>query len=192
MMTLARATRFLRAMKVAGVVYAAVLVSWALYSLAGHVGMTVPGLDAKSHNAVIEGAGLAAIFVGSGLWYTLRQDEHRLADSLPHKTVCGFKLRFFPQLCEPGESHLSGTQRRINCSVAGFGANGEGLPFADEFVRFPRQHGEHGEIQCGQALHGEYIERADGDAVLFAVAAVAIDDGMSMPAPVGTGWEGVS
>jgi len=30
--------------------------------------MTVPGLDAKSHNAVIEGAGLAAIFVGSGLW----------------------------------------------------------------------------------------------------------------------------
>lgn len=75
MMTLARATRFLRAMKVAGVVYAAVLVSWALYSLAGHGGMTVPGLDAKSLNAAIIGAGLAVLFVGSGLWYTLRQDE---------------------------------------------------------------------------------------------------------------------
>lgn len=61
--------------------------------------------------------------------------------------------------------------------MAGFGADRECLPFADEFVCFPRRHGEHGEIQCGEALHGEYIEWADGDAVLFAVAAVAIDDG---------------
>ena len=75
MMGLARATRFLRAMKVAGVVYAAVLVAWALYALAGHGGMTVPGLDAKSLNATIIGAGLAVLFVGSGLWYTLRRDE---------------------------------------------------------------------------------------------------------------------
>jgi predicted anti-sigma-YlaC factor YlaD len=75
MMALARATRFLRAMKVAGVVYVAVLVVWGVYSLAGHGGMTVPGLDAKSLNATIGGAGLAVLFVGSGLWYTLRRDE---------------------------------------------------------------------------------------------------------------------
>ncbi len=69
----------------------------------------------------------------------------------------------------------------------------EGLPFADEFVCLPRRRGEHGEIQCGEALHGEYIEWADGDAVLFAVAAVAIDDGNEhCPLPAGTGWEGVS
>ncbi len=61
MMALARATRFLRAMKVAGVVYAAVLVAWALYALSGHGGMTVPGLDAKSLNATIMGAGLAVV-----------------------------------------------------------------------------------------------------------------------------------
>ena len=79
MMALARATRFLRAMKVAGVVYAVVLVAWGVYALAGHGGMTVPmtvpGLDAKSLNATIGGAGLAVLFVGSGLWYTLRRDE---------------------------------------------------------------------------------------------------------------------
>ena len=75
MMALARATRFLRAMKVAGVIYAAVLVAWGLYALAGHGGMTLPGLDPKSLNAAIRGAGLAALFVSSGLWYTLRRDE---------------------------------------------------------------------------------------------------------------------
>lgn len=75
MMALARATRFLRAMKVAGVIYATVLVAWGVYALAGHGGMTVPGLDAKSLNATIIGAGLAVLFVGSGLWYTLRRDE---------------------------------------------------------------------------------------------------------------------
>jgi predicted anti-sigma-YlaC factor YlaD len=75
MVALARATRFLRAMKVAGVVYAAVLVAWGVYWLAGHGAMTVPGLDAKSFNATIGGAGLAVLFVGSGLWYTLRRDE---------------------------------------------------------------------------------------------------------------------
>lgn len=75
LMVLARATRFLRAMKVAGLVYVTVLVAWGVYALAGHGGMPVPGLDAKSLNATIIGAGLAVLFVGSGLWYTLRKDE---------------------------------------------------------------------------------------------------------------------
>lgn len=77
MAALARATRFLHALKIAGIVYAAFLVFWALYSLATH-GVTVPGLDVKPLNVVIEGAGLAAFFVGSGLWYTLRHDERRM------------------------------------------------------------------------------------------------------------------
>jgi hypothetical protein len=75
MTALARATRFLRVMKAAGLIYAAVLVAWVLYSLAGHDGVAMPGLDGKSLDAAIAGAGLAALFVGSGLWYTLRRDE---------------------------------------------------------------------------------------------------------------------
>ena len=39
MTALARATRFLRVMKAAGLIYAAVLVAWVLYSLAGHDGV---------------------------------------------------------------------------------------------------------------------------------------------------------
>ena len=58
-----------------------------------------------------------------------------------------------------------------------FCADGEGLPFSDEFVRFARCNWEHGEVERGDALHGEDVEWADGDAVLLAVAAVAVDDG---------------
>ena len=78
MTALARATRFLRILQIAGVIYAAVLVVWGLHSLAGHGGMILPGLDAKSLNATIEGVGLAVLFVGSGLWYALRRDERRI------------------------------------------------------------------------------------------------------------------
>ncbi|HYK34608.1 hypothetical protein [Alloacidobacterium sp.] len=74
MAALARATRFLNILKIAGVVYGVVFIFWALYSLAAH-GLTMPGLDVRSSNAVIEGAGLAMLFIGSGLWYTLRRDE---------------------------------------------------------------------------------------------------------------------
>jgi hypothetical protein len=41
--------------------------------------MILPGLDAKSLNATIEGVGLAVLFVGSGLWYALRRDERRIS-----------------------------------------------------------------------------------------------------------------
>jgi predicted anti-sigma-YlaC factor YlaD len=78
MESLARATRFFRVLKIAGMVYAAVFVLWGLHSLTGHGGVVLPGLDGKSLNATLEGAGLAAIFVGSGLWYALRRDERRM------------------------------------------------------------------------------------------------------------------
>jgi hypothetical protein len=77
MAALARATRFLRALKVAGALYAAVLVAWGMRWLAGHGGLMLPGLDAKSLDVAIEGAAVAALFVGSGLWYVLRRDEQR-------------------------------------------------------------------------------------------------------------------
>ena len=74
---LARATRFLRILKIAGLVYVAVFVLWGLHSLTGHGGINLPGLDGKSLNTALEGAGLAVICVGSGLWYALRRDERR-------------------------------------------------------------------------------------------------------------------
>jgi len=61
--------------------------------------------------------------------------------------------------------------------MTGFCLDGEGLPFSDEFVRFARRDREHGKVERGEALHGEDVEGADGHAVLFAVAAVAVDDG---------------
>jgi hypothetical protein len=78
MTALERAARFLRALKVAGVVYAAVLVFWGLHLLVEHGGVIVPGLDPKSLNATMVGAGLAVLFIGSGVWYTLRWDERRI------------------------------------------------------------------------------------------------------------------
>jgi predicted anti-sigma-YlaC factor YlaD len=78
MAALMRATRFLHALKVAGVVYVAVLVFWGIHALAVRGGVIVSGLDPKLLNATIEGAGLAALLVGSGLWYTLRRDERRV------------------------------------------------------------------------------------------------------------------
>jgi len=76
MAALERATRFVFALKIAGLIYAAVLVLWGVRALAVH-GVIVPGLDSKLLNTAIEGAGLAALLVGSGLWYTLRGDERR-------------------------------------------------------------------------------------------------------------------
>jgi|ERR1700722_1212432 predicted anti-sigma-YlaC factor YlaD len=78
MAALARATHFLRALKIAGVVYVAVLIFWGIHALAVHGGVLVSGLDPKLLSATIEGAGLAALLVGSGLWYTLRRDERRV------------------------------------------------------------------------------------------------------------------
>ena len=61
--------------------------------------------------------------------------------------------------------------------MTGFATDGEGLPFPDQLVGFAWYDGEHGEIERGDALHGEYVKGADGDTVLLSVAAVAVDDG---------------
>jgi hypothetical protein len=74
MAALERATRFVFALKIAGLIYAAVLVLWGVRTLAVRAVM-LPGLNAGSLNATITGAGLAVLFVGGGLWYALRRDE---------------------------------------------------------------------------------------------------------------------
>lgn len=76
MAALARATRFLSVLRIAGLVYAVGFVGWGLYTLAARA-IPLPGLDGKSLNAVMEGAGLAVLFAGSGLWYALRGDRQR-------------------------------------------------------------------------------------------------------------------
>ena len=76
MTALAQATRFLRVLKIAGVVYGLMVFLWGLHVLAAR-GIATSWLDGKSLNAVMEGAALAALFVGSGLWYTLRGDRQR-------------------------------------------------------------------------------------------------------------------
>ncbi len=75
MAALERATGFVFALKIAGLIYAAVLVLWGAHALAVRGGVIVSGLDPKLLSATIEGAGLAVLLVGSGLWYTLRGDK---------------------------------------------------------------------------------------------------------------------
>jgi predicted anti-sigma-YlaC factor YlaD len=77
MAALERASSFVFALKIAGLVYAAVLIVWGVHALVVR-GIVPPGLDAKWLNATITGAGLAVLFVGSGLWYTLRGDSRRV------------------------------------------------------------------------------------------------------------------
>jgi hypothetical protein len=77
MAALERAMRFVFALKIAGLVYAAVLALWGLHALAVR-GVVLPGLDAASLNATVAGAGLAVLFVGGGLWYALRGDGRHL------------------------------------------------------------------------------------------------------------------
>ena len=74
MAALERATRFVSALKIAGLIYAVVLALWGLHALAVRR-VLLPELDAASLNATIEAAGLALLFVGGGLWYALRRDE---------------------------------------------------------------------------------------------------------------------
>ncbi len=74
MAALERATRFVSALKIAGLVYAVVLALWGLHALAVRR-VLLPELDAASLNATIAGASLAVLFVGGGLWYALRRDE---------------------------------------------------------------------------------------------------------------------
>jgi len=77
MAALERATRFVFALKIAGLIYAAVLVLWGVRALAAR-GLVLPGLNAGSLNATITGAGLAVLFVGGGLWYAMREDGRHL------------------------------------------------------------------------------------------------------------------
>lgn len=77
MAALARTARFLRILKIMGAVYGLVFVLWGVHALAMR-GIVARGLDGKSMNAVLEGAGLAVLFVGSGLWYTLRGDRQQV------------------------------------------------------------------------------------------------------------------
>lgn len=74
MAALAQATRFLLVLRIAGVLYALGFAFWGLNALAVR-GIVAPWLDGKSLNTVMEGAGLAMLFVCSGLWYTLRGDR---------------------------------------------------------------------------------------------------------------------
>ncbi|QNI33932.1 hypothetical protein H7849_08510 [Alloacidobacterium dinghuense] len=76
MAALARATRFLHILRIAGLVYAVIFALWGLHVLAAR-GIVAPWLDGKSLNVVMEGAGLAVLFVGSGLWYTLRGERRQ-------------------------------------------------------------------------------------------------------------------
>jgi len=77
MAALARATRFLRLLKIAGLAYSAVIIVWVLHVLTER-GVGASWIEGKSVTAVIEGAGLAVLFVASGLWYTLRVDRRRV------------------------------------------------------------------------------------------------------------------
>lgn len=61
--------------------------------------------------------------------------------------------------------------------MACFRLHGEGLPFSDKFVCFARLDGHGYDVKRGDALHGEDVKRTDSNAVLFAIAAVAINDG---------------
>lgn len=76
MAALERATRFLRVLKVAGVVYAAVFLFWSLRSLPNLApGSLLSGLNGRALNESMIAAGLAVLFIGSGLWYALRRDR---------------------------------------------------------------------------------------------------------------------
>lgn len=71
-----RATRFLRLLKVAGILYAAVFVLWSLRALPGLPAESfLPGLTGKALSDSLAGAGLAAIFVCGGLIYAMRRDK---------------------------------------------------------------------------------------------------------------------
>jgi hypothetical protein len=71
-----RTTRFLRLLKVAGILYATIFVLWSLRALPGlPTESLLPGLTGKALSDSLAGAGLAAIFVCSGLIYALRRDR---------------------------------------------------------------------------------------------------------------------
>jgi hypothetical protein len=71
-----RATRILRVLKVAGVIYAAVFLIWTLQTLPGLAPQAIlPGLTGKALTDSVAGAGFAAIFVCGGLVYALRRDR---------------------------------------------------------------------------------------------------------------------
>ena len=50
------------------------------------------------------------------------------------------------------------------------------LPFPNKFVRFPRWNGKGADVGHGQALHSEHIEGTYRYAILFSLAAAAVDE----------------
>lgn len=73
-----RATRVLRVLKIAGVVYAAVFLLWAVRTLPGVAAESVlPALNGRALSTSVAGGCVALLCVVSGLFYTLLKDERR-------------------------------------------------------------------------------------------------------------------
>ena len=74
-----RAERVVRVLKGAGLLYAVIFIAWGMRALSAHAGESMlPGLTTKALSESIAGAGFAAVFVCSGLWYAVRRDRPRI------------------------------------------------------------------------------------------------------------------
>ncbi|MBB6143342.1 hypothetical protein HNQ77_001286 [Silvibacterium bohemicum] len=74
-----RAERVVRVLKGAGLLYAVIFIAWGMRALSAHAGESMlPGLTAKTMTESIAGAGFAAVFVCSGLWYAVRRDKPQI------------------------------------------------------------------------------------------------------------------
>jgi hypothetical protein len=72
------ATRILRVLKVAGVIYTAVFLLWVVRTLPGVATESVlPALNGKALTSSVAGGCFAVLCVVSGLFYTLLKDERR-------------------------------------------------------------------------------------------------------------------
>ena len=73
-----RATRWVRILKVAGWLYASIFVVWGLRLLPRLASDSfLTALDPKALDESVAAAALAAVFIGSGLWYALRGDQRQ-------------------------------------------------------------------------------------------------------------------
>jgi hypothetical protein len=71
-----RATRWVRILKIAGWLYAAIFVVWGLRLLPSFATDTLlSSLNGKPLDESVAGAVFAAICVGSGFWYAVRRDR---------------------------------------------------------------------------------------------------------------------
>ena len=73
-----RATRWVRILKVAGWLYASIFVVWGLHLLPRLASDSfLTALNPKALDESVAAAVLAAVFIGSGLWYALRGDQRQ-------------------------------------------------------------------------------------------------------------------